>query len=125
MIPAGLLWKQQPLPPAKDEGFRQTIEINDITPGDAIGAGNGNARFTAGNQMITPTGHPQPLAGIDDIRRLKPIGFCKAFRARAGEVTNSTQRVPRSAVCSVGIEWVRKRRTWRSPYNLKKKNIQN
>src|SRR3546814_3746728 len=79
-----------------DEGFLQTIEINDITPGDAIGAGNGNARFTVGNQMITPTGHPQPLAGIDDIRRLKPIGFCKDFRASAGAVTHSAQRVPRT-----------------------------
>src|SRR3546814_1342351 len=54
------------------------------------------SRFTVGNQMITPTGHPQPLAGIDDIRRLKPIGFCKDFRASAGAVTHSAQRVPRT-----------------------------
>src|SRR3546814_13784003 len=78
-----------------DEGFLQTIEINDITPGDAIGAGNGNARFTVGNQMITPTGHPQPLAGIDAIRRLKPIGFCTGLRASAAAVPHTAHRVPR------------------------------
>ncbi len=71
----------------------EIVDGDDPAPVDAVSAGDGDAGLAGADEVITPAGDGEALAGADRKGRSEIIGAGDRLRARAGDVGDVAQRV--------------------------------